>query len=193
MGFFVKKKKRSENQIPDQEDQTLSDVIRGMQYCVNTAAEITEAHYLNQMSDYFDEDGNPVMFTYRNMRGEIVEIPVFTLMNHSELLLNEIDIKMSLPIKYEKTKKIELEGKAVEDFEVARSAFYLDNISTSAKGKGGEIEIEMHFKAGERPEAVSRIVDELMNTGVVHASEEQWKLQNLQAGNDKPHSGENKK
>ena len=50
--------------------------------------------------------------------------------------------------KYEKTKKIELEGKAVEDFEVARSAFYLDNVSTSAKGKGGEIEIEMHFKAG---------------------------------------------
>ena len=192
MGFFIKKKKQSENKIPEQEDQTLSDIIRGMQYCVNTAAEITEAHYLNQMSDYFDEDGNPVMFTYRNIRGEIVEIPVFTLMNHSELLLNEINIKMSLPIKYEKTKKIEFEGNAIENFEISRSAFYLDNVTTSSKGKNGEIEIDMHFKASERPEAVSRIVDELMNAGIVRMSEEQWRLQNSKAENNS-YSGENKK
>ena len=54
-GIFRQKKKQSETPISEQEDQTLSDVIRGMQHCVNTAAEITEAHYLNQMTDYFDE------------------------------------------------------------------------------------------------------------------------------------------
>ena len=47
---------------------------------------------------------------------------------------------------------------AIEDFKVSRSVFYLDNLSTSPKGKQGDIEIEMKFKSGERPEAVSRIV-----------------------------------
>ncbi len=183
MGFFVRKKKES-NFKPEQEDQTLSDVIRGIQYCVNTASEISEAHYLSQLSDYFDEDGSPVMFTYRNSSGEIVEIPVFTLMNHTELLLDEINIKTSLPVKYAGMKKTELDGKAIEDFEVSRSTFYLDSLATSAKGKAGEMEIEMRFKAGGRPEAVSRIVDQLMNTGVVHTPEEKWETENSQPRGD---------
>lgn len=178
MGIFVKNYKKSKKDAQNmQEQQTLSDVIRGMQYCVNTAADITEQHYLSQLEEYFDEDGNPVMFTYRNTRGEIVEIPVFTLMNHNELLLNEISVKMALPIKYSELKKHEVEESSIEDFTVSRSAFYLDSLATSAKGKGGEVEIEMRFKAGERPESVSRIVDELMNTGVVHTSEDVWKKQ----------------
>lgn len=179
MGIFIKNQKPSKKKDPSNhgsEQQTLSDVIRGMQYCVNTAAEITEQHYLSQLSEYFDEDGNPVMFTYRNHRGEIVEIPVFTLMNHNELLLNEINIKMNLPVKYSEVKKQEIEETAIEDFTVSRSAFYLADLSTSSKGKHGDIEIEMKFKAGERPEAVSRIVDELMNTGIIHTPEKEWKL-----------------
>ena len=173
MGIFIKNKKESKKKVPnEQEHQTLSDVIRGMQYCVNTAAEITEQHYLSQLSEYFDEDGNPVMFTYRNNHGEIIEIPVFTLMNHNELLLNEINVKMSIPIKYSELKTQEIEENAIEDYSISRSTFYLDNLATSAKGKGGEVEIEMRFKSGERPESVSRIVDELMNTGIKRTPEE---------------------
>ena len=73
------------------------------------------------------------------------------------------------------------EEKAIEDYEISRSAFYLDSLSTSGKGKGGEIDIEMRFKAGERPEAVSRIVDELMNTGVLYTPEDKWKQKNEDA------------
>lgn len=175
MGIFIKNKKTSKKKhIQEMDQQTLSDVIRGMQYCVNTAAEITEQHYLSQLAQYFDETGNPVMFTYRNNRDEIVEIPVFTLMNHNELLLNEINVKMSLPVKYSELKQEKVEEKATEDYMVSRSAFYLDSLATSSKGKGGEIEIEMKFKAGERPESVSRIVDELMNTGIVHTPKKLW-------------------
>lgn len=176
MGIFVRKQKKTEKsfQKQQQQSQTLSDVIRGMQYCVNTAAEITEQHYLSQLSDYFDEDGNPVMFTYRNSSGQIVEIPVFTLMNHAELLLDEINIKMALPVKYSEIKTEEVDSNAIEDFQVSRSVFYLDNLSTSPKRKQGEIEIEMRFKSGERPEAVSRIVDKLMNVGVQYTPEKEW-------------------
>ena len=180
MGIFIKNRKESKKKPPEgkakgPEQQTLSDVIRGMQYCVNTAAEITEQHYLSQLSEYFDEDGHPVMFTYRNTRGEVVEIPVFTLMNHNELLLNEINVKMAIPVKYSELKTQEVEETAIEDYMVSRSTFYLDSLATSSKGKGGEIEIEMRFKAGERPESVSRIVDELMNTGILHTPEDTWK------------------
>ena len=176
MGIFVRKQKITDKifHSQEQQSQTLSDVIRGMQYCVNTAAEITEQHYLSQLSEYFDEDGNPVMFTYRSSTGQIVEIPVFTLMNHAELLLYEINIKMALPIKYSEIKTEDVESNAIEDFKVSRSVFYLDNLSTSPKGKQGDIEIEMKFKSGERPEAVSRIVDKLMNIGVQYTPEKEW-------------------
>lgn len=176
MGIFIKKRKESKKEaLNEQERQTLSDVIRGMQYCVNTAAEITEQHYLSQLSEYFDQDGNPVMFTYRNNRDEIVEIPVFTLMNHNELLLNEINVKMAIPIKYSELKTQEIEETSIEDYMISRSTFYLDSLATSPHGKGGEIEIEMRFRSGERPEAVSRIIDELMNTGIVCTPESEWK------------------
>lgn len=176
MGFLIGKRKKSEKEpTQEQEKQTLSDVIRGMQYCVNTAAEITEEHYLSQLSKYFDEDGKPVMFTYQNSRGEIVQIPVFTLMNHAELLMEEINIKMSVPVRYSGLKKSEINDKAIDDFFVSRSTFYLDSLSTAPSTNGRDLEIEMKFKAGERPEAVSRIVDELMNTGVVHTTKEPGK------------------
>lgn len=175
MGIFVRKQKKTEKGAQEEQHlQTLSDVIRGMQHCVNAAAEITEQHYLSQLADYFDEDGNPVMFTYRNSTGQIVEIPVFTLMNHAELLLDEINIKMALPVKYSELKTEEVNSNAVEDFKVSRSVFYLDNLAVSPKGRQGEIEIEMRFKSGERPEAVSRIVDKLMNVGVQYTPEEEW-------------------
>ena len=51
-------------------------------------------------------------------------------MNHTELLLDEINIKTSLPVKYAGMKKTELDGKAIEDFEVSRSTFYLDSLAT---------------------------------------------------------------
>lgn len=90
MGIWKRKKRSEEEESQRIESQTLSDVIRGMQYCVNAAADITEEHYLSQLSEYFDENHRPVMFEYHNNTGETVQVPVFTLMNHTELLLDEI-------------------------------------------------------------------------------------------------------
>lgn len=175
MGIFTNKKKGSQDQSAEDKGQTLSDVIRGLQYCVNTAAEITEEHYLSQLKEYFDEDGNPIMFQYKNSNDEIVEIPIFTLMNHAELILNEISIKMDLPIKYSALKTTKIEDKSIDDFYVSRSAFYLDDLSTNSKGgRGGTMEIEMKFKSGERPESVSRIVDQLMNRNIIKTPEDEW-------------------
>ena len=44
-------------------DQTLSDIVRGMQYCVNSSAEMIERQYMDRIDRYFDENGAPLTYT----------------------------------------------------------------------------------------------------------------------------------
>ena len=46
-------------------DQTLSDIVRGMQYCVNSSAEMIERQYMDRIDRYFDKNGAPLTYTVR--------------------------------------------------------------------------------------------------------------------------------
>ena len=39
---------------------TLSDMVRGIQYCVNSSAEIAEQHYVKTLEKFFHPDGTPI-------------------------------------------------------------------------------------------------------------------------------------
>lgn len=42
-------------------EQTISDIIRGMQHAVNTAEDMLTAHQIEKLTEAFNEDGTPKM------------------------------------------------------------------------------------------------------------------------------------
>ena len=48
-----------------QNDQSLSDITRGLLYSANAAQQILNNHYIESIAKYFDEDGNPIMYNFK--------------------------------------------------------------------------------------------------------------------------------
>lgn len=78
--------------------QTLSDIIRGMQHAVNTAQEILQDHQFELLSRYFDDDGHPHMVHVKTPDGQVVNIPVITLIPQNTLTIKELEMDFAVRI-----------------------------------------------------------------------------------------------
>lgn len=157
--------KMKKNREPGNEF-TLSDMIRGIQYCVNSGVEIVEQHYIKTLEKFFYSDGTPVTKTININENSQIDVPLICLSNHGSLDFEEMRIKTKMSIDGIKEKEIEneLEMTADENYEITRGSFSMslggvhkDNNETSTA------EIEMVFKRTDPPEALSRVIDYINN------------------------------
>ncbi len=164
--WFNKNKADSSENIAES-DQTLSDIVRGMQYCVNSSAEMIERQYMDRIDRYFDGNGTPLTYTAHLPDGSLMDIPLFALMNHSSLILDEMKVKMAVSIRKMDSKKSNIMYKGENSLKdvVSRTAFKvtLCDQGTPCESNGRSVDIEMTFKAGDAPESVARLVDQLIN------------------------------
>lgn len=154
------------NDKNNEENITLSDVIRGMQYCVNTSAEIAEQHYVNSFKKFYDDNGKLITQKIKINEHAQIELPLICLCNHGSLNLDEMTVKMHINIKdvkvgitetpfdYHNKKYKFTRGK----LSIGLGNTYDDNSESSLA------EIEMKYKRTEPPEAVSRLIDKINNT-----------------------------
>jgi len=154
--------------------QTLSDIARGMQYCVNSASEILEKHYLDMFSRYFDSEGNPLIQTFNMQNGYKMDVPIFLMMGYNSLNLEEMNVKLLIRLKEMTQKKHifkEDEINAVQtsgsnDLTTSRTSFQVSLASENEAGSPSSqnVTIEMKFKAGDPPESVSRVIETFTNS-----------------------------
>lgn len=154
--------------------QTLSDIARGMQYCVNSASEIVEKHYIDMFSRYFDDEGNPYVQTFNMSNGYKIEVPVFLMMGYNSMNMEEMTVKLLISLKEMKQKTHMFSGDEDEEdggeearnLATSRTSFTVALASENEDGTPGSqnVTIEMKFKAGDPPEAVSRVVETFANT-----------------------------
>ena len=78
--------------------QTISDIIRGMQYAVNTAKDILFSHQIEKLSRHFNEDGNAKMRFVILPDGRKVEIPVACLTPSTSLSIEDIELEFSVKV-----------------------------------------------------------------------------------------------
>lgn len=153
---------------------TLSDMIRGIQHCVNSSVEIAEQHYIKTLDKFFREDGTLITQTVK-LGGNIqLDLPLICLCSHSSLDFEEIKIKTHLNINdmQKKVCKTELSyGK--ENYAFTRGSF---SVSLGDTQNGIEenslAEIEMTFKRRDPPEALARLIDHMNNILKIYESEE---------------------
>lgn len=157
-------KRKNENE--KESGFTLSDMIRGIQYCVNSGVEIVEQHYIKTMEKFFYSDGTPVTKTINISENSQIDVPLICLSNHGSLDFEEMRIKTKMSIDgiSEKEVQNELMMTADDDYEITRGSFsvslggvHKDNNEASTA------EIEMVFKRSNPPEAMSRVIDYINN------------------------------
>lgn len=148
-----------------QDGLTLSDMIRGIQHCVNTSVEIAEQHYIKTLDKFFREDGSLITQSLRLGDNVQLEVPLICLTNHGSLDFDEMKIKTRLHLNDAEKKVCKTDLRfGEENYEFTRSSF---GVSLGDAPNGIEenslAEIEMVFKRKEPPEALARLVDHINN------------------------------
>lgn len=162
--FFCKWKKCGQQEPSESMEHTLSDLVRGMQYCVNSASEIVERQHLASMEQYFDAEGRPIMYPIQLPDGGSMKLPLFALMNHSALRLDEMKVSMAVAVSGLSIKNADaFNGSTQEVYQVERASFRVRMGDSCKQKSGNSVQLEMTFKSGDPPEAVARIVDRLTN------------------------------
>jgi len=163
MSWFsnLKPKKESECQ------HNLTDIIRGIQWAVNSAINATENQYISTVQKFFDiqSDGS-----YKAKEVDIkidetnyMKIPLVSLINPNGLMLKKMKVDMAVKIQNSTVKNL-LKHDVNEESDITRSSF---GVSFSAKAKennGDVIKLSMEFESSDSPEGVSRILEQLTNT-----------------------------
>lgn len=140
-------------------DNTLSDIARGIQYAVNTTQEIVEHHYQNLFERYF-ENNAAKMTSIKISENNVLEVPTISLLSLNNMMLDEMSVDLSLRINKADKKIV----KNSEGYEIERASFSISLSSEKRDNVNGRnsdvIDITMKFKAGNPPEAVEKIVEE---------------------------------
>jgi hypothetical protein len=136
-------------------NHTLSDIMRGMQYSVNSAQEILEKHHLQLLNKYFSEDGNPITKKIKIGENKLLDVPLISVINQNSLCIDEMEVEFSAKIN-----AIELKNLKAEDVhdDVDRTSFTMD--FTTSDRNTNQVTIKIKFKTKEQPEGISRIIDE---------------------------------
>ncbi len=163
MGFsrWLFKKKRSTEK---ENMTTLSDIIRGLQFCVNSSAEIMQQHYLTVADKYTDSETERLLTKRIKINdGYYMDVPLICLSDHHSLYIDEMNVKMNVNINDMALKEAEaaLNGGG-EDFSVARSSFSVE-LGSGEKDDGSNVGINIKFKSTPPPEAFARIIEKLDN------------------------------
>ena len=152
----------------------LEELLGGLQKAAQVVLSIQERQHINTLSKYFDEDGTPITQTFKIGDSEVV-VPLYILADHSSVGLDELDIQFQARLLPNGETPSELKKNLLPIFERqkqkgnARYKHQISNISVDgdSPNKDGVATIKIKFKKDNKPEAVSRLVDALiqqMNT-----------------------------
>lgn len=154
-----------------QNDQSLSDITRGLLYSANAAQQILNTHYLESIGRYFDEDGNPLMFNFKINETKEAAIPMLAMTEPKGLRLKEIEVELNVRIDEGKVK--EKDGISGDDEAryADRTSFEVTLAPTSDNTKGrtaNTIGIKLKFEEQDNPEGIERIMDEFRNRPLLY-------------------------
>ena len=136
--------------------QTLSDIIRGMQYAVGQAQETLQQHQYDMLTRWFDSNtGKPHEALVALPGGKTVHVPIATLMPPGMLAIDELEMDFSVRV-------ASSEVKPARDGRASFNVFF--------SGSGGpddgasSVKIRMKFKAVDEPESAARVRELLCAT-----------------------------
>ena len=140
----------------------MSDVIRGLQFCVNSSTEIMEQHHLATMDKYIDPKTQaPLTKRFVIRDGYAIDVPLICLSDHHSFYLDEMDVKLSVRLKDIDIKETAapLSGDGSK-FSIDRSSFLVE-LAGAVPDKDATIDVNFKFKSTPPPEALAHFVKDV--------------------------------
>lgn len=157
----------------EKSELTLSDLVRGIQYCVNSSVEIAEQHYIKTLEKFFTPEGRLITQTIQVSPQVKLELPLLCLANHSSLDFEEMTIKTKLSINDLEQKLVETELSFGEEaYQFTRGALAVSLGTGGGNQETSLAELEMVFKRRDPPEALARLIDHINNLVKLEARSE---------------------
>ena len=155
----------------------IEELLGCLQEAAIVVKSISEKQHIDNLSTYFDDRGNPKMQVFK-IDGKDVKVPLFILADHTSIGLETLEFdfearlipdasgepselkKGLLPFLRRKNRRGNKEfkhnvGNLTVD-SAAATTWY------GSEKKSGMAKIKVVFKKDEKPEAISRLVDELI-------------------------------
>jgi hypothetical protein len=141
----------------------IEELVGGLLEAAMVAQRIAEKQHINNLANYFDQDGNAKMTTFK-VGDRDLDVPLYILADHSSIGLDELDVEFSARLIVGDNKPSELKRELLGFFK-RRKKDELHNIKgievDSGKNEDGSgmAKITIKFKSDTKPEMVSRLVD----------------------------------
>jgi hypothetical protein len=141
----------------------IEELVGGLLEAAMVAQGISERQHINSLRNYFNEDGTPIVKTFYIGERELV-VPLYILADHSSIGLDELDIEFEARLIFgdDKTDVSNLKRSLLGLFKKEGYDHNIKNIEVDSgknTDRSGMAKIKVKFKADEKPEAVSRLVD----------------------------------
>lgn len=143
---------------------TLEDLITSLKTSIINASKVLETSNLNTIQNYFNADGTPKTMSIK-IGDQTSDVPIYTLLNQQNLNISELEISFQTKLFGERTSYNDVSGSSNTTGSVSGSAasnIYCDIHDPTKSQDGGYANIKMTFKMGDKPEAVSRLNDQLI-------------------------------
>jgi hypothetical protein len=141
----------------------IDELIGGLLEAAMVAQRIAEKQHINNLANYFDEDGNAKTTTFK-VGNRDLEVPLYILADHSSIGLDELDVEFAARLIVGDNTPSDLKRDLLGLFK-HKSKEELHNIKGIEIDSGknaddnGMAKIKIKFKSDTKPEMVSRLVD----------------------------------
>ena len=141
----------------------IEELVGGLLEAAMVAQGISERQHINALRNYFNEDGTPKTKTFIVGDKQLV-IPYFILADHSSIGLDELDIEFGARLVFgdSDTQVSDLKRSLLGLFKKKGYEHNIKGIEVDSgknTDKSGMSKIKVKFKADEKPEALSRLID----------------------------------
>ena len=142
----------------------VEELVGGLLEAAMVSQGISERQHINALRNYFNEDGTPKIQNFV-IGDKSLDVPLYILADHSSIGLEELDIEFSCRLIFgDEDKEVSSLKKSL--LGLFKKKGYEHNIKGIEVDSGfnpnetGMAKIKVKFKADEKPEAVSRLIDE---------------------------------
>lgn len=146
----------------------IEELVSGLLEAALTAQNISERQHINSLRNYFDENGNPKTTTLQVGEKQL-EVPLYILADHSSIGLDKLDIEFDARLLFgddesnvSRLKKGLLGIFKKKGFQNNIKGIFVDS-GHNPNGIGAA-KIKVSFKADQKPEMVSRLIDSYIST-----------------------------
>lgn len=147
----------------------VEELIGGLLEAAMVSQGISERQHINAIRNYFNEDGSPICKTFKVGEKEMV-VPLFILADHGSIGLSELEIEFAArlhfgddPKKVSNIKRDLLGLFRKKNYEHNIASIKVDHgapCKQNPPGSNGMSSIKVKFKKDEKPEALSRMIDQ---------------------------------